>query len=315
MDFSAKQLKKTLTENQQSVKSIAAVKTKPAIAHKKIQGNAQSKEAKAFIKSNTAQMYKSALAERTYCRLESVDYISKWWDNVDIIQSLNDRGFTIVDDDPKHFGTWYSSIALLEANEVSELEEFLINRVSNVSRSRPKAAIQKILKTYLHSNDSRINILRLLLLLNKLQLEDDFYINDTFVFVNKILPLNLGTYYVNMDGKTENFFISWRYPNQSVNCVDGVTASNLSWLCSKTGNNQFRKLHEAIKKNFTHGDVNIQSKIDTDDQGFIVFLDKYLKDIALELSPLHLKHLLETLEYVVSIEKGQTLHVFTIGLQ
>ena len=314
MDFSAKHLRKTLTDNPQPVVKKVRVKPTPITGNTKLRGNTQSKEAKAFIKFNTARMYKSALEMRTHCSLMSVDYVSRWWDNIDIMQSLHERGFTIIDDDPHHFGTWYSSIAILEEHEVFELEKFLSIRVAEVSRSRPKVAIQKILKSYLNSNDSRINILRLLLLFNKLWLQDDFDIGDTFIFVNKILPLNLGGHYVEMDGKTESFSISWRYPNEGVNSLDGVSATSLKWLCSNTGNEQFRKLYEAIKKSVAQGNSHVTTKIETSHEGFIVFQDKNLNNISLELTPGQLKQLLESLDYDVAIDKGSTPHSLTIGV-
>lgn len=323
MDFSAKHLKKTLTEGQNSVKKRTVVKRKPVSVIQKLHGNPQSAEAEAFIKSNAAHMYKSALEQRTHCELNPVGYvsktwthtaISKWWDNVDIVQSLHDRGFTLVDDNPNHFGTWYSPIAVLKTHEVSELENFLTSRLSQATRPRPKVAVQEILKTYFPSNDSCINTLRLLLLFNKLWLLDGFAIGDTFDVINKILPLKLGHYYIDMDGRTENFSVSWRYPNERVNPSDGVSAEILSWLCSKVGNEQFRSLYEVIKLNVTRSKVRVRSSIETSYEGFIVFLDKNLKHISLELSPDQLRLLLESLDYDVVISKKSTPHSFSIGV-
>jgi hypothetical protein len=321
MDFSAKHLKRTLTESQNSVEKRTVVKRKPVSGIQKLHGNPQSAEAKAFIKSNAAHMYKSALEQRTHCELNPVGYISKtwthtaiskWWDNVDIVQSLHDRGFTLVDDHPNHFGTWYSPIAVLEAHEVSELENFLTSRLSQATRPRPKVAVQEILKTYFPSNDSCINTLRLLLLFNKLWLLDGFAFGDTFDVINKILPLKLGHYYVDMDGRTENFSVSWRYPKERVNPSDGVSAAILSWLCSKAGNEQFRSFYEVIKFNMIRRNICVRSKIETSHEGFIVFLDKNLKNISLELSPDQLKSLLESLDYEVVIGNKSTPHYFSI---
>jgi hypothetical protein len=323
MDFSAKQLKKLVTEKQKSVTKSSANRAKPTTAPQKLLGNGQSKEAKDFIKSNAAHIYKSALEERTHCKLDHVDYaltpwenkaIHKWWDHIDILQSLHERGFTISDDDPKHFGTWYSSIAILETHEVSELESFLGNRLLEITGPRPKVAVQQVLKSYLYSNDSRINILRLLVVFNRLWRQCDFDLDNTFEFVNKILPLDLGRYSVDMDWKTENFGISWRYPNEGVDPADGVSATVLKWLCSKVGNEQFRKLYEVIKENVTAGNAHVESAIETCDEGFIVFLDRSLKNISLNLSPSQLKHLLVSLDYVVATNKRSTPHSLSIGL-
>ncbi|CAN1564781.1 hypothetical protein MCERE10_03654 [Burkholderiaceae bacterium] len=323
MDFSAKQLKKLVTEQQKSVTKSHAIRSKPTAVSQKLHGNAQSKEAKDFIESNAAHIYKSALEQRTHCKLDSVNYaltpwenkaISNWWDHIDILQSLHDRGFTIVDDDPKHFGAWYSSIAILETHEAFELENFLVNRLSEVTRSRPRVAVQQLLKSFLHSNDSRINILRLLVLFNRLWSQYDVNTDNTFEFVNKILPLDMGRHSVDMDWKTENFSISWRYPNEGVNPSDGVSATVLKWLCSNAGNEQFRKLYAVIKANVTAGNARVESVIETSDEGFVVFLDKGLKNISLELSSSQLKHLLVSLDYVVAINKGSTPHSLSIGL-
>jgi hypothetical protein len=206
------------------------------------------------------------------------------------------------------------SALCVDGDQIIQLENFLANRLVKISRSRPKVAVQEILKTYLPSNDSCINTLRLLLLFNRLWLIDGFAIGDTFDVINKILPLKLGHYYIDMDGRTENFSVSWRYPNERVNPSDGVSAEILSWLCSKVGNEQFRSLYEVIKLNVTRGKVRVRSSIETSYEGFIVFLDKNLKHISLELSPDQLRHLLESLDYDVVISKKSTPHSFFIGV-
>lgn len=201
-----------------------------------------------------------------------------------------------------------------------KLEQFLLLNFEKIKKlpkvlNNPK--LKAIIGSYSNNSVKSINVLRLFVAFQKLndlkygdedddedgvfisQLED--ILTDVFNHLASVLPNSINWNYVGMTSRRESFLISWRFPNEATQHDDGLTADNLSWLSSKQGNDAFLKLYEVIQAKSGSSKSFLEVSISSDEDGHIVFLDKNLADISIQLAPKELKNLFESLDFAVEL--------------
>ncbi len=317
MDFSVKNLKKNILDKK--IKNEEDSVTQKILNDKK---SINSKEFKKFVEQNKAYLLESALNKKMGAQLLTSPFYEKWWNNGEITKFLLDRGFEIIDFDNDHFGVWFGEIHQLDYYDLKELEKSLtdsyeqIDRVSNNINNR---RLQEVIGSYKSNDVPQINVLRLLVVFQKLLNlnyfvdEDDesgLDVADIDIVLREVeenmavfLPNNFSHFVSEMDGKTENFSVSWRIPNESSVQNDGLTAANLNWLASKMGNQTFLKLYEMINEYAEASKSFIELNVDKDESDFFSFDDKNLLGLKFEISIEDLKRLFEILDFKVSIKE------------
>lgn len=315
MDFSAKRLKEEQEEKRKLLKEKATSEKKA-----QVKSTLQTKMLRDFVKLNMSSLYKSALNRRTNSQLVTNSFTEKWWDNAEYTNALIDRGFDIIDFDNDYFGAWFGEIHQLELDDLVKLEQFLLLNFEKIKKlpkvlNHPK--LKGIIGSYSHNSVKSINVLRLFVAFQKLndlkysdedddedgvsfsQLED--ILTDVFNHLASVLPNSINWNYVGMTSRRESFLISWRFPNEATQPDDGLTADNLSWLSSKQGNDAFLKLYEVIQAKSGSSKSFLEVSISSDEDGHIVFLDKNLADVSIQLAPKALKNLFESLDFAVEL--------------
>ena len=285
-----------------------------------------------LLKLNKTALFESALNRRTYAGLIMPSFTDKWWDHADFVKVLTERGFAIVNYDDGDF----SQICQLSDSEIRAFEGFLIEsheKVKKISLKAKNKKLDRVLKGYKENYSTQIKVRRLVTLFVKLfnqsyLIKDDEedaelcvpalspLLEEVMKHIAKTLPNNFQEGFVSlMDSIDEYFNISWRFPGEPLVTTDGLTASNLNWLSSKYGNDSFLLLYEYINENIKSATSHVELKINSDEYGNTLFLDKKLTKIQFEMSAKDIKNIFEALGFGVDLAVKASNSTLRIGVK